>query len=316
MWNLRISICWILSWAISVIMYGDDKSESYISQYKAIAISEMHRSGIPASIKLAQGLLESNRGTSTLATSANNHFGIKCGKHWQGGTYYIEDDDFEEGKLIKSCFRAFADSYQSYIAHSDFLTNPKSSYRYGHLFLLDPSDYKSWAKGLKKSGYATDPKYPQKLISLIEKYELYQYDDQAIFNEPIVRVTNPVLQEKQESTVVKQERHTKSENIVLVENTRKESNTIDQTRSSMKTEEGFHKVSEGETIASIAQRYRISERELYAFNRIPTNSAIKTGSLIKIDGYLHWGERAEFVAEVKVNEEEELLFADEVVETF
>lgn len=150
---------------------------NYIDDYKAIAVSEMHRSGIPASIKLAQGMLESNFGRSTLARQANNHFGIKCGRSWTGGTYYRHDDDRnKKGELIKSCFRSFDDAYEAYIAHSDFLTDTKKAYRYGFLFELDPTDYKSWAKGLKSSGYASDPKYSHKLIQIIEKYGLHEYD--------------------------------------------------------------------------------------------------------------------------------------------
>lgn len=151
--------------------------QDYIQQHKDIAVAEMHRTGIPASIKLAQGMLESNWGRSELARTANNHFGIKCGSAWKGGAFYKEDDDRDRnGKLIKSCFRSFDSAYDSYVAHSDFLTDPNKAYRYGKLFKLKRTDYKAWAKGLRKSGYATDKKYPKKLISLIEKYNLDQYD--------------------------------------------------------------------------------------------------------------------------------------------
>ena len=153
-------------------------ASTYISTYKDIAIQEMHRTGIPASIKLAQGLLESDWGRSDLATSANNHFGIKCGGSWDGNTFYKEDDDRDrKGKLIKSCFRAFSNPTESYMAHSDFLTDPKKEYRYGFLFNYKSDDYRSWAKGLKKSGYASDPKYPDKLITIIKKYNLDQFDE-------------------------------------------------------------------------------------------------------------------------------------------
>ena len=149
----------------------------YIGQYKAIAVSEMHRTGIPASIKLAQGLLESNWGRSDLASEANNHFGIKCGSSWIGQTYHKHDDDYDDkGELIASCFRAYTDSYESYIAHSDFLSDTNKEYRYGFLFDIENKDYRKWAKGLLKSGYATDKKYPSKLITIIEQYKLYEYD--------------------------------------------------------------------------------------------------------------------------------------------
>ena len=155
-------------------------ADRYIDNHSEIAISEMIRTGVPASIKLAQGMLESNWGRSKLATVANNHFGIKCGGKWSGGTFYKTDDDTDKnGKLIKSCFRAFDSTYDSFIAHSDFLSDPKKSYRYGFLFELKITDYKKWAKGLRKSGYATDPNYPKKLIQIIEKYELYKFDIQG-----------------------------------------------------------------------------------------------------------------------------------------
>lgn len=161
------------------LLLTDNKelASTYISNYKDIAVEEMHRTGIPASIKLAQGLLESDWGRSDLATTANNHFGIKCGGAWNGNTFYKEDDDKNtRGQLIESCFRSFTSPVESYMAHSDFLTDPKKEYRYGFLFEYSSTDYISWAKGLKKSGYATDPSYPKKLISIIEKYNLSRFD--------------------------------------------------------------------------------------------------------------------------------------------
>ena len=160
-----------------VILHGESVADAYIYKYKDIAISEMARTGIPASIKLAQGLLESDWGRSELAKKANNHFGIKCGGIWDGDGYYIEDDDTDgNGKIIPSCFRVFGSSEESYIAHSEFLTSEDRSGRYAFLFDYNITDYKSWAEGLKKAGYATDRKYPSKLISIIEKYQLYQFD--------------------------------------------------------------------------------------------------------------------------------------------
>ena len=150
---------------------------TYIDQYKEIAIAEMHRTGIPASIKLAQGILESDAGRSELAQNSRNHFGIKCGPIWEGQTFYKTDDDRDKkGRLIKSCFRVFGSPDLSFVAHSDFLMNPNKSYRYGWLFAIDKHDYKSWAWGLKESGYATNPKYAVLLINIIERHELYSYD--------------------------------------------------------------------------------------------------------------------------------------------
>ncbi len=150
----------------------------YVDRYKAIAIREMERTGIPASIKLAQGVLESDAGRSTLSSQYNNHFGIKCHSDWQGERYYKEDDDKDPvtGQLIKSCFRAYKNGDESFIAHSEFLRDPRKVYRYGSLFQLDPKDYVGWANGLVKAGYATGQTYGETLIRLVEDLQLHQYD--------------------------------------------------------------------------------------------------------------------------------------------
>lgn len=151
-----------------------DPVNNYVERYKDLAVVEMHRSGIPASIILAQGLHESRYGESDLAQLANNHFGIKCKDYWIGQRYYFEDDDFDEnGEIIKSCFRKYDSDIDSYIDHSNFLMH---SSHYSDLFNYPNTDYISWANGLKKSGYATDPKYAEKLVKKIEDLELYKYD--------------------------------------------------------------------------------------------------------------------------------------------
>ncbi len=146
----------------------------YIATYKDLAIAEMYRTGVPASIKMAQALHESNLGKSDLAIHANNHFGIKCKKYWKGGTFYHKDDDFDEnGQLIDSCFRSYGISSDSWVDHSNFLRNRSN---YVHLFLLDRTNYKAWAIGLQKAGYATDKAYAQKIINKIEAYGLAELD--------------------------------------------------------------------------------------------------------------------------------------------
>ena len=140
--------------------------EEYIEQFKDIAINEMKRSGVPASITLAQGILESENGNSELVKKSNNHFGIKCKNTWSGETVTHDDDATGE------CFRAYSNADESYRDHSDFL---KANKRYGSLFSLDPTDYAGWARGLKKAGYATNPRYPELLIKYIEQYDLQQY---------------------------------------------------------------------------------------------------------------------------------------------
>jgi flagellum-specific peptidoglycan hydrolase FlgJ len=143
----------------------------YINTFKEIAKDNMVKNGIPASITLGQAILESGAGTGPLSFHANNHFGIKCHKEWSGPSIRYTDDEENE------CFRKYNDPSESFRDHSYFLT---SRPRYANLFTLNKDDYKSWAKGLKAAGYATDPKYPDKLISLIERYELQKYDAEVL----------------------------------------------------------------------------------------------------------------------------------------
>ncbi len=146
----------------------------YIDQYSPLAVAEMQRSNIPASITMAQAILESSWGNGTLARQANNHFGIKCNNRWQGDCFDHLDDDYDkEGNLIESSFRFYNNVEESYADHSNFLTG---NARYEKLFSYDAQDYVSWALGLKAAGYATDSLYGVKLIETIEKYELYKLD--------------------------------------------------------------------------------------------------------------------------------------------
>jgi len=140
--------------------------DQYVATYKGLAISEMQRTGVPASITLAQGILETEGGNSDLLKSSNNHFGIKCKSSWTGETVYHDDDARGE------CFRKYGCAADSYKDHSDFL---KNSDRYSFLFQLDPLDYRAWAQGLRRAGYATNPKYAQILIQYIEQYHLNDY---------------------------------------------------------------------------------------------------------------------------------------------
>jgi len=151
----------------SLLGFSQSKTESYISKYSSVAVDEMNKYSIPASITLAQGILESGNGESRLAVDGKNHFGIKCHSNWNGKTIVVDDD--EKGE----CFRKYSKVAESYRDHSLFLSERG---RYSFLFTYKKSDYKKWAKGLKKAGYATNPKYASLLIDLIEKYELYNYD--------------------------------------------------------------------------------------------------------------------------------------------
>ena len=152
-----------------IIAY-EDITEAYIANFNAIAMEEMRKYKIPASITLAQGILESGSAKGRLAVEANNHFGIKC-HDWTGDKIYHDDDATQE------CFRKYEYVEQSYEDHSAFLTGRS---RYADLFKLEENDYRAWAKGLRAAGYATDRKYPEKLIGLIERFELYKYDEMVL----------------------------------------------------------------------------------------------------------------------------------------
>jgi len=146
----------------------------YIRKYQVLAISEMNRSGIPASIKMAQACLESSDGNSEMSRTSNNHFGIKCKTGWNGGRSYHDDDEKNE------CFRKYKTVEDSYVDHTNFLmSNP----RYNALFQLKPTDFTGWAKGLKKAGYATDPRYAEKVISIIEEHQLWRLDHKMTYEE-------------------------------------------------------------------------------------------------------------------------------------
>ena len=146
---------------------GKNPRLAYIDQYASLAVLEMQRTGVPASITLAQGMLESGAGLSPLAVQAHNHFGLKCHSDWKGEKFFYDDETPDE------CFRVYPTVEDSYRAHSDFLRGRE---RYKELFDLDPTDYKGWARGLRRAGYATDPGYATKLINLIEDFQLYRYD--------------------------------------------------------------------------------------------------------------------------------------------
>lgn len=172
--------------SLLLLLPGSDKSpqEAYIEKYSQMAVEEMYRSGVPASITLAQGMIESRFGLSELAAEGNNHFGIKCHSDWTGKSMKVDDDAKGE------CFRVYKDASQSFKDHSDFL---RYRQRYQFLFELDATDYKGWAYGLSKAGYATDPSYPQKLIRTIEEYNLHRFDTGAAYEgaQELVAGDNP-----------------------------------------------------------------------------------------------------------------------------
>jgi|SRR5690554_981130 len=223
-----------------------DVIKNYISQYKEIAKDNMRTHGIPASITLAQGILESGAGNGRLAKEANNHFGIKCHTGWTGETIKHDDDALQE------CFRKYRHASESFRDHSLFLT---SRSRYSELFTLKKDDYQGWAKGLRKAGYATDPKYPDKLISLIDRYELYQYDSEVLGN------SNTKTVQQETSTVVNKQNtevSSSSNNNVLA-----------------------HKVTQGDTLYSLSVKYNTTINELKRLNNLSDNT-ISIGQVLRV----------------------------------
>lgn len=229
-------------------------TEDYIKKYKDIAIENMKLKKVPASITLAQGILESGNGNSKLATEANNHFGIKCHKGWNGGTFYQDDDAPNE------CFRKYKSVLESYKDHADFLNGRE---RYKGLFDLKITDYKGWAHGLKAAGYATNPKYADQLISLIERYKLYQYDLES-----------------------------ENSNIIVENNTKDEKNRVVNTiKEPISTNfQIIHinglkavKVSKGQTKDMISNNFEIKINHLEKYNELGATDDLYEGQIIFIE---------------------------------
>jgi len=204
--------------------------EIYIDLYAEIAKENMRIHKVPASITLAQGILESGSGKGRLAVKANNHFGIKC-HGWKGAKIYHDDDRSQE------CFRKYRKVEMSYEDHSEFLTGRR---RYASLFNLKPDNYKGWAKGLRAAGYATDRKYPQKLISLIERYQLYKYDDEVLGS-----VTPSITKKARKST------------------------TIIEGRKKVSSKK--HIVAQGDTLYSLSRLYKTTVEAIKASNNLNSN---------------------------------------------
>ena len=283
-----------------------ESRKAFVKKYKDIAIREMERTGIPASITLAQGILESGCGKSELALNANNHFGIKC-HDWKGATYHMDDDK------AKECFRKYETIEESWIDHSNFLV---SRPRYAGLFQLAPDDYKSWAKGLKAAGYATNPQYAELLIKIIEEEELYKYDQ---INQPISKEEQPNIPidevASQETSAEELANYRNREEIIngltciqavagdsfdkiaqyygiklkkllnyndKTENTLQPGEWVFLKRKKTKAARGyeFHRVKEGETLHQIAQQYGVRLKKLHYYNYLPAGTTLVTGEKI------------------------------------
>ncbi|RLD73772.1 MAG: N-acetylmuramoyl-L-alanine amidase [Bacteroidetes bacterium] len=234
-------------------------TEEYIELYKNIAIKKMKEYGIPASITLAQGILESGSGNSKLARIANNHFGIKCHKDWHGKTFYMDDDEEHE------CFRKYNKAEDSYRDHSLFLTQRG---RYSFLFDYDIKDYKKWAHGLKKAGYATNPKYPQLLIRIIENYELAQYDSGKAGKRKkkkenlvdLAEIAAPVTADliKIDTTATGRQLYTNNGKKLII-------------------------AREGDNYYDIAQEFGIYSWQLYTYNDVSKKHEVRSGELVYLE---------------------------------
>lgn len=256
--------------------------ERYIQTYSSLAVSEMYRSGVPASITLAQGMLESGNGQSELARKSNNHFGIKCHNNWKGKKVYHDDDAKGE------CFRKYDDPKESFYDHSDFL---RYRDRYKFLFDLKTTDYKGWANGLKQAGYATDPAYPKKLIKLIEDYRLYEYDRKPMSygRHGGKKKEEPVKPESQvqEQTQIQQELlpPPPSELEQVQQLTGKQRNEFHFALSrKMYSQNGvaFVYATEGETYESIAKMYNLFPREILRFNDLTKDQPLHPGTVVYV----------------------------------
>ncbi len=287
----------------------NNSPQEYINAYGKQAVSEMKRSGVPASITLSQGMLESNNGNSTLSQEANNHFGIKCHVGWSGKSIYKDDDQANE------CFRHYNSAIESYADHSDFL---RSRDRYAFLFDLKTTDYKGWANGLKRAGYATDPAYPNKLIKIIENYELYKFD-QVINPEDIETMDDQMVNKRRridDFVISRGKVHEVKYNNGIkyidlkagdsFEGIAKEFDLrsweipqyndlptgtkiadctylyVSGKRNKAHRDHTLHTVKPGETLQYISQKYGVKLKRLYYYNNLSEGAKINAGDAIKL----------------------------------
>jgi LysM repeat protein len=233
-------------------------AESYIEKYKDLAISEMKRTGVPASITLSQGMIESDYGRSSLAIKANNHFGIKCHTDWNGPRFFKNDDKKNE------CFRKYSNPDESFRDHSDFLV---SGSRYVSLFKFNPTDYKAWANGLKKAGYATNPDYPDMLIRKIEEFALYNFDqapssDKKLKNVAVKKDYNSVIEEN--DSIVNDNSDIEISNFRIL----------------VKNRINYIVVNESDTFQSLRDEFQLLKFELQKYNELPADFSIVPGQIL------------------------------------
>jgi len=282
--------------AISQTMTWNQRYQNYFDKYKDVAVEQMLKYRIPASITLAQGVLESAAGNSELATKANNHFGIKC-NGWTGRKSYHDDDARNE------CFRAYDSVYESYQDHSVFLTTSK---RYSNLFQLKLTDYKGWARGLKACGYATSPTYATKLIEIIELYKLYQYDTAKHFDKFQAQQVkggdsrqiyafnkNYYLKARRGDTFRSLAKEVDISYRKLARYNERDKNDVleegeivwlkkKQNKAPKNYKGRLHYVKNGESIYSISQLYGIKLKKLYKLNDLPPTYQIRVGDALRV----------------------------------
>ena len=286
---------WVCVLSACVVLAGPRKNkayEDYIRRYRTIAVDEMKRHRIPASITLAQGLLESGAGMSTLARQSNNHFGIKCGRGWRGRTVRHDDDRRNE------CFRAYRNVKDSYEDHSKFLCGNQ---RYASLFRLKITDYKGWAYGLKKAGYATNPRYAQQLIGIIELYRLDRYDKKGGLKEA-ERFSNPhdsymanglvyiVARPGDSFKALSKELGISSRKLRTYNELPKDyrfcgGEIIYLEKKNTRAQKGFviHKVKAGDSMYSISQTYGIRLKYLYKMNKMKVDADMPVvGTIMRV----------------------------------
>jgi LysM repeat protein len=273
MQNLRNSILFfLLLFTLAARAQNTEVILNYINTYKDLAIQEMQRTGVPAAIKLAQGIHETTAGTSELVQQSNNHFGIKCKDTWTGASVFHDDDSRGE------CFRKYSSAIESYRDHSDFL---KSSDRYSFLFNLDPTDYKDWAYGLKRAGYATNPHYPQIIIGLIEDYHLQDYTLMALGKiiVPANAIVKATIENGQKQTdpsfvSVKQDEPIKQTEKIIEKASYPEGTEfrINDTR--------VIYAKKGTSFLAIAQEYNVPLARLFEFNDMPQSEIVNKDQLI------------------------------------
>lgn len=264
-----ISLLFAFATTVSLVAAERQTREEYVEKYKAIAIAHMERYGIPASITMAQGILESDSGNSRLSNTSNNHFGIKCKKHWTGERVYHDDDAKGE------CFRAYPTVEASYQDHADFLDQ---SPRYDSLFAYPSDDYRSWARGLKAAGYATAPDYAERLVKIIESMQLHLLDKEngaKIYSAAKSATAN--TETWWESNIATSDEQINPNAFRVTVNSHKGYGVY-------RTNQTFYVVAkEGDTFESVGEVFDISAKMLRKFNDKPKNGTLAKGDIVYIE---------------------------------